>query len=231
MAVVDAMGMVCPQPVIMAARALDDLVATGAVREGVDVLVDNMVAVENLKRLAASRGCAAEVAQMGKASWRVAISIGDVSSSASVSPSFSLPGAILDPAIVRSSFALGVAGRPVPAPSVAVAGKTVAVGAESMGNGNRELGSILMKGLIYAFANASTPPAKMVFFNGGARLTCMGSASIDDLKELEAAGCEILTCGTCLDFYGIKDELAVGGVTNLYQISEMLLAPEGVVSL
>jgi len=71
----------------------------------------------------------------------------------------------------------------------------------------------------------------MVFFNGGARLTCEGSVSLEDIRQLEERGCEILTCGTCLDFFGIKEKLAVGGVTNLYAISEFFLAPEGVVSL
>ena len=60
------------------------------------------------------------------------------------------------------------------------------------------------------------------FYNGGARLTVKGSASLEDLKSLEAQGVEILTCGTCLNFYGLADQLAVGGVTNMYSIVETL---------
>ena len=57
-------------------------------------------------------------------------------------------------------------------------------------------------------------------YNGGAFLSCEGSESLEDLKKLEERGVEILTCGTCLDFYGLKDRLAVGGVSNMYEIVE-----------
>lgn len=218
MAVVDALGKTCPQPVIMAAKELDALAEAGDAGEAVEVLVDNMVAVENLKRLANSRGRAAEVVEEeAGARWRVVIAGGE-------------PGDPDGSGWVPADPFEPVCDIPVPA-AAAAAGKVVAVGGEFMGRGDQELGAILMKGLIYALANAENPPVKMVFFNGGARLTCEGSASLEDIRELESRACEILTCGTCLDFYGIKDRLAVGGVTNLYQISEIFLAPEGVVSL
>ena len=65
-------------------------------------------------------------------------------------------------------------------------------------------------------------PDKMLFYNGGAKLTIEGSESLNDLKVLEEQGVEIMTCGTCLDYYGIKDKLAIGSVTNMYSIVETL---------
>ena len=62
----------------------------------------------------------------------------------------------------------------------------------------------------------------MLFFNSGAYLTCEGSDSLEDIKELEAQGVEVMTCGTCLDFYELKEKLAVGGVTNMYVIVEKM---------
>lgn len=59
----------------------------------------------------------------------------------------------------------------------------------------------------------------MLFYNGGAKLTVEGSASLEDLKSLEAQGVEILTCGTCLNYYGLSEKLSVGGVTNMYDIA------------
>ena len=213
MSVVDALGKTGPQPVIMTSKELDALAAAGRSAEAVEVLVDNMVAVENLKRLAGSRKRGVEIAQEESgARWRVVIAGGEPGDETPAEP-FEPSCDILLPAVAQ------------------VAGKVIAVGSEFMGRGDQELGSILMKGLMYAFANADTPPAKMVFFNGGARLTCEGSVSLEDIRQLEERGCEILTCGTCLDFFGIKEKLAVGGVTNLYAISEIFLAPEGVVSL
>ena len=62
----------------------------------------------------------------------------------------------------------------------------------------------------------------MLFYNGGAKLTTEGSASLEDLKKLEEQGVEILTCGTCLNYYGLTERLAVGSVTNMYSIVEKL---------
>ena len=62
----------------------------------------------------------------------------------------------------------------------------------------------------------------MEIYNGGAKITCEGSDSLEDLKNLESQGVEIVTCGTCLDYYGMKDKLAVGTVTNMYDIVESM---------
>ena len=91
-----------------------------------------------------------------------------------------------------------------------------------MGHGNDELGKILMKGFIYALSQLEELPKTILFYNGGATITTEGSASIEDLKSMEAQGVEILTCGTCLDYYGLKDKLCVGSVTNMYTIVEKL---------
>ena len=69
----------------------------------------------------------------------------------------------------------------------------------------------------------------MLFYNGGAKLTVEGSGSLEDLKAMEAQGVEILTCGTCLNHYGLTERLAVGGVTNMYAIVEKLAGAEKVV--
>ena len=98
----------------------------------------------------------------------------------------------------------------------------VVVSSDRMGTGNDELGKVLIKGFIYAVTQLDTLPKKMLFYNGGATLTTEGSDSIEDLKSLEAQGVEILTCGTCLDYYHLKDKLVVGGVTNMYSIVESM---------
>ena len=94
----------------------------------------------------------------------------------------------------------------------------VAIGQNTMGAGNDELGAILVKGFIYSLSELDTPPETMLFFNGGVKLTTEGSGAIADLKKLEAKGTVIASCGTCLDFYQLKEKLAVGNVTNMYAI-------------
>lgn len=219
---IDARNKSCPQSVILATKALDQLAAQGQAGQELEVLANEMVAVENLKRLAASHGRAVEVVE-GAGEWSVRIAGGEAPAedSASAGEGASAFEAVCDlPATQSSPLATVAHGAPV----------VVAVGDDVIGRGDKELGRILLKGIIYAFANADVPPAKMVFFNDGAKVTCEGSPSIDDLRELEARGCEILTCGTCLDFHGLKEKLAVGGITNLYAISQILLSG-GVVSL
>ena len=91
-----------------------------------------------------------------------------------------------------------------------------------MGSGNDELGKVLMKGFIYAVSQLDQLPKTILFYNGGATITTEGSASLEDLKNMEAQGVEIMTCGTCLDYYNLKDKLAVGTVTNMYSIVETM---------
>lgn len=98
----------------------------------------------------------------------------------------------------------------------------IAVSSDKMGEGNDELGEVLLKGFIYAVTELDTLPKTILFYNGGAKVTSEGSKSIDDLKKLSENGVEILTCGTCMDYYNIKDKLQVGGVTNMYTILEKL---------
>ena len=105
----------------------------------------------------------------------------------------------------------------------------VAVETETMGRGSEELGRTLMKGFLFAVGQLPQLPKTILFYNGGASLTCEGSPMLEDLKALEAEGVEILTCGTCLNYYGLTEKLAVGGVTNMYVIAEKMLNAGNVV--
>jgi selenium metabolism protein YedF len=98
-----------------------------------------------------------------------------------------------------------------------------------MGTGNDDLGAVLIKGFIYALTQQDTLPQTILCYNGGAKLTCEGSPALEDLKSMEAQGVEILTCGTCLDYYGLKEKLQVGSVTNMYVIVEKLEAASKVI--
>jgi selenium metabolism protein YedF len=91
-----------------------------------------------------------------------------------------------------------------------------------MGDGDESLGKTLLKGFIFALSKTEILPKRILFYNRGAFVTIEGSESIDDLKSLEAQGVEIMTCGTCLNHYGITDKLAVGSVTNMYVIVESM---------
>ena len=100
---------------------------------------------------------------------------------------------------------------------------------ETMGEGSEELGRLLMKGFIYALSQQEILPETVLLYNGGAKLSCEGAETLDDMKNLEALGVEILTCGTCLNFYGLTDKLSVGKITDMYTICEKLTEADKVV--
>lgn len=99
---------------------------------------------------------------------------------------------------------------------------TVVISGPTMGSGDDELGKNLMKAYIFALTNVTPTPDNIIFYNGGAYLTTEGSASLEDLKNLEKAGVNIMTCGTCLNFYGIAEKLQVGQVSNMYDIAQTM---------
>lgn len=101
-------------------------------------------------------------------------------------------------------------------------GFVVAFGKKTMGEGAADLGEMLLKSYIYSLTELDTPPEHLLFFNSGAYLTSQGSDVIKDLKTLSEKGTMISTCGTCLDYYGIQQDLAIGEITNMYGISEII---------
>lgn len=98
----------------------------------------------------------------------------------------------------------------------------VVISSDTMGNGDDELGRILMKGFIFALTQQDELPSTVLLYNGGAKLSCEDAPILEDLKSLEAQGVEIMTCGTCLNHYGLTEKLQVGSVTNMYAIVEKM---------
>ncbi len=98
----------------------------------------------------------------------------------------------------------------------------IGVGTNIMGHGDEKLGAILIKSFLYTVSQTAPLPKTIVFFNGGVKLTCEGSEVLDDIKSMADNGVKIISCGTCLDFYGLKEKLAVGEISNMYTIYETL---------
>lgn len=108
---------------------------------------------------------------------------------------------------------------------------TIAIGSNVMGQGEEELGKILIKGYIFALSEADVVPTDLIFFNSGVKLTVEGSNVIDSLKKLEEKGCKIQVCGTCLDFYSVKDKILVGEISNMYSIVETMNSSDKVINI
>lgn len=160
--------------------------------ETIEVLVDNEVSVQNVTKMAESSGGQVRSEKLGEAEFKVIISM--QGAPLTEEDAVCIPDAKGDLVVVVSS--------------------------DRMGSGNDELGQVLLKGFIFAITQLDTLPKTMLFYNGGVTLTTEGSQVLEDLKSLEAQGVEIMSCGTCLDYYGLKDKLVVGSVTNMYNIVE-----------
>jgi selenium metabolism protein YedF len=100
----------------------------------------------------------------------------------------------------------------------------VVIPSDQMGRGEEELGHVLIRAFLHTLTEVSDRPDTMIFFNTGVKLTVKGSEVLDDLQALEKNGVEILICGTCLDYFGLKGKIAVGEVSNMYTIAETMLS-------
>lgn len=110
----------------------------------------------------------------------------------------------------------------MPNPKPSTRDLVILVGKDSMGEGSDELGKVLIKGYFYTLTEAKPFPKAILFINSGVRLTTEGSEVIEHIRKLESEGVEILSCGTCLDYFNLKDKLIVGGVSNMYTIVETM---------
>ncbi|MDH8679208.1 sulfurtransferase-like selenium metabolism protein YedF [Fusibacter bizertensis] len=112
-----------------------------------------------------------------------------------------------------------------------LANLVILVGKDTMGDGERELGEVLIKSYFYALSEAEPYPKAIIFINSGIRLTTMNLQVIEYLKKLSDMGTEILSCGTCLDYYGLKDMLQIGGISNMYTIVELMNEANNTITL
>ena len=212
----DERGKQCPLPVVETRKALE---AAGP-GETIEVVVDNEIAVQNLRKMADHKGLEFRSEKTGErefTAW-VRAAEGGTAAAALAGQGTGEPGAAAAQASGRSD------GCPAPAccPPAADGGIVAVISSNCMGQGDDTLGKLLMKGFIYALSQQEQLPRTGLLYNGGAFLSCEGSDSVEDLRELEAQGVEILTCGTCLNHYGLEGKLQVGGVTNMYEIAERM---------
>lgn len=116
-------------------------------------------------------------------------------------------------------------GEPTPRSSAATepSGSTILIDSDKMGDGPDELGLLLMKNFMITLLDIPARPETIFFLNRGVLLTVAGSEVLEPLRNLAAAGTEIRSCGVCLDYFGVREKLAVGSVTTMFAIADKLL--------
>ena len=177
---VNAIGEVCPKPVIMTKKALKEI-ESGVV----EVSVDNQTSKENVEKMAKEMGHTFETREEGNVFVITITKAGEKQENSSKEENI-----------------------------------VISIGSDKMGEGEEELGKILIKGFIYALTEAETLPKTVLLYNKGVLLASTFEDTVKDLKVLEERGVEILSCGTCANFYHVQEQIKVGTLTNMYTILE-----------
>jgi selenium metabolism protein YedF len=206
MKTLDMRGQPCPIPVVHAKKALAEIGL-----DGVAVVVDNFIAVQNLEKMAKGTGCGFSFTDNGASQYTVTI----VKGASAFDASKETPA----PDAGRSKSASNAKG-PV-----------VLITADSMGRGAEELGKLLIKGFIFTLTQLDPLPEAVIFLNGGANLTTEGANTVPDLKALEEKGTGIYTCGTCANYYKLTDALAVGSIVDMMRITNLLAKASVVITI
>ena len=199
--IVDARGLTCPQPVVLTIKAIAEAIE-------VTTIVDNQAAVENVTRLARSKGCSVDVAEKQDGIYLAIKREGAPAESA-----------VSEHVVVCST------------PAAAAGPLVLFVPSDCFGRGSAELGQRLMGAFLHSLRDVAVRPALIIFVNSGVKLAVEGSRALDDIRALAAQGIEILVCGTCLGYFELTQDLAVGQVSNMYDIATALLAAGRIVAL
>ena len=198
---VDARGLACPQPVVLSRKAM--------LEQGVDlvrVVVDRDVPAENIQRMARSQGWETQASRDGD-DIHLTLSRGELPDQTEEQPATESPCTKGQSNVV------------------------VFVASDLFGVGDEPLGRILMRAFVKTIKELDTRPSKVIFANAGVRLTSAGSDLVEDLRALESAGVQIMSCGTCLDYYQLVDSLQVGVSSNMFEIATSLVEADRVVKL
>jgi len=200
MKIIDAKGLDCPTPVILTKKALDD----DSIFEVVTI-VDNEVAMENVKKLAKSLSYSVKT-EGKEAGFEISIKKSEE------------PEILEEPIVIDKNVGNE---------------KNVVIlcASEYFGRGDQKLGSVLVNSFFYSLTEIDNPPKAIIFMNSGAKLALKDSKILDSLNELENKGCQILTCGTCLNYLNKEDELAIGEITNMYTATEMMTNSDNLISI
>lgn len=201
---VDARGLACPQPVLETKRALDQ-----SPHGFFQVLVDNVTARENVSRFARNQGCDVEVREGGDGWFEIEIK---------------REGTGSQPTEQEDLLACPVTETSVDRKNV------VYVGNNCMGRGDDVLGAKLMRGFLRTLIDSAPLPWRVIFINSGVKLTTIDDEAVEAVSMLQEKGAEILSCGTCLQYFNLEDKLRVGKATNMFEVIESFNAADKVIS-
>lgn len=193
---IDVRTVACPGPVLELKKALE------AGEPGLRLIVADELARSNVTRFAQSRGAEVTAEADPSGGHRVTITAGPDSARPTEADADALNCPVEEPA--------------------AAGPRIVQITSQTMGQGDEDLGALLMRSFLKTQLQLESRPQAIIFYNEGVKLCCEGSVLVDTLRELEEAGIEIIACGTCLNYFSLADRLAVGRSTDMLEIATRL---------
>ncbi|MBE3586989.1 MAG: sulfurtransferase-like selenium metabolism protein YedF [Thermoanaerobacteraceae bacterium] len=201
---VDCRGMACPRPVLETKKALEQMTGGQLV-----VTVDNPVARENVTMFARNAGFPVTAEE------RDGLFVLTITKSETGDQTAAKPESL----------------KETPADREQTRTLTYFFTSNILGQGAPDLGLTLIKSLLNTLAETNPAPDNLIFLNSGVFLTCDSSPVLEQLKKMEAAGARIISCGTCLEYYKLKEKLQVGRVSNMFEINQILSGPGKVITV
>lgn len=195
MRIVDTKGQLCPAPLIATKRALKE----SAVGDSFVVLTDNLTSLNNVSRFLKDNKTGFQVSEK-EGVWSLTVT--------------KTTGELLNPKAEDYCE--------TPIAHFEQGNFVVVVSSDKMGEGDAELGKLLIVNFIKAIKDLDKLPRKLVFYNSGVKLVTQSSPVIDHLRDLEKMGVELLLCATCVSFYNLEDQIGAGILSNMYVIAEAM---------
>lgn len=192
MITIDTKGKLCPAPLIMVKKELKQ----AAPGETIAIVTDNDTACSNLIGYLAEMQLTPEIVRSEGFTTLTIVTPEQIGELATAECNIAAPSHGADYAVVVKSL--------------------------TMGDGDPELGRMLLRAFINSLTEADRLPSTIVLYNDGVRIALEGSDTAATLQELEQRGVSVLVCGTCVDFYGLKQSIAVGMISNMYKITKVL---------
>jgi len=202
MKTIDVKGKKCPMPLIETKKALKGL----GDEESLKVILDSETSVINVTRFLKDNGITVEQRKKGNEFELIINKSGQIEE-------------------LTGTDAYCETEKPADKSYIVVFAK------DRIGEGDNELGLVLAGSFLNTIREYGNLPQKIIFLNSGINMVLKGAPALLHLSELEKKGVEIITCGTCLNYFEKTDQLAIGRITNMYEILESLLKAGKVINV
>ncbi len=225
--ILDARGLSCPAPVLMAKKAIDDAAKSSSIAKQINeitIIVDNEASMENVSRFLTSRSFIVEVLSEG-CNFKVT-GKADATQQGDESSLFLTKDSELVPTLSNSDNSTSIEVLKSHKQKILVLAAT-----DRVGFGDDELGKKLMISFIKTIKEMGDELWRLIFVNNGVKLTIEGSALLEDLLEYQSSGLKILVCGTCLTHFNLMDAKRVGETTNMLDIVTAMQIADKVIKI